>query len=450
MHPAPSTSAHSEPESQTLIDVQPPSPTASTSKLPSPPGLRRRRKRKFIKGFFSDDDVVSCSASEAESDCSSESASASLNSSGSFFGNAASRGHLPLEDMSFESFSDIDELMVSGSPKIIYLKPDVVVETEKTTTSKNTVESRTSIRSWIAGSLLPQHVLAHNPLNGSSDSLSKEEVPPYTENDITTAGAGGSTTSPTLPETKTPSETPKQNAWWETFLGNFTYYLDLRDAQVDSQFEAVLQNLRMEWTFMAGFLAALGAVDVAVLAIGDDSIIHLTPLSLRAIALSSTFTGLGLTALAYYILRYSLAPAHLFQVRAQDVYGSYAFFALSARVPTLCMVASALTLLGFLAMVAFEVWPVGVIVGCFLVGMLMSLQFLVYGCHMCVRGLIGAVRGVAGAVRKVVLRTAASAAGAPGSGAATLSGGNRSEGASRLRVKLAKMKTTKPTAGTSV
>lgn len=368
------------------------------------------------------------------------------------------RGDLPLEEMSFESFDDIDEIMVSNSPTIISLVPKASVRAEKTTktktttttTTETTVNERTSIRSWIAGSLLPQHVLAHKPLNASSDSLSKEEVPPYTETDIATVGAGGSASvvphSPVEPEVKTPTK----NVWWEQFLGNFTFYLDLRDAHVDSQFEVVLQNLRMEWTFMGGFLAALGAVDVAVLAInGDDAIIPLNPLSLRAIALSSTFTGLGITTLAYFILRYSLSPPHLFRVRAQDVYGGYIFFALSARVPTLCMVASAMTLLAFLTVVAFEVWPVGVVVGCFLVGMLMSLQFLVYGCHMFVRGVIGVVRGVVGLVRRVVLRTAAEASGNGAPQPIDCSTG-RSEGASRLRVKLAKMKATKPTAGTSV
>ena len=358
--------------------------------------------------------------------------------------------------MSFESFDDVDEIMMSNSPTVISLVPKASLEAEKTTktkttttttTTETTVNERRSIRSWIAGSLLPQHVLAHKPLNASSDSLSKEEVPPYTETDIT-VGTGGSASvvphSPVEAEVKTPTK----NAWWEQFLGNFTFYLDLRDAQVDSQFEAILQNLRMEWTFMGGFLAALGAVDVAVLAInGDDAIVHINPLSLRAIALSSTFTGLGITSLAYFILRYSLSPPHLFRVRAQDLYGSYIFFALSARVPTLCMVASAFTLLAFLAVVAFEVWPVGMVVGCFLVGLLMSLQFLVYGCHMFVRGLIGAVRGLVGLVRRRVLRTAAEAS---GNGAPQSGSGARSEGASRLRVKLAKMKATKPTAGTSV
>jgi hypothetical protein len=47
----------------------------------------------------------------------------------------------------------------------------------------------------------------------------------------------------------------KKNEWWETFLGNFTLYLDLRNARTDSDFEAVLHQLKMEWTFMGGFVS---------------------------------------------------------------------------------------------------------------------------------------------------------------------------------------------------
>ena len=45
------------------------------------------------------------------------------------------------------------------------------------------------------------------------------------------------------------------------------------------------------------------------------------------------------------------------------------------------MLSSAISLLGFLGLVAFEVWPTGVLVACFLVGVLLSMQFLVYGVH---------------------------------------------------------------------
>ena len=52
-------------------------------------------------------------------------------------------------------------------------------------------------------------------------------------------------------------EEVQKNLWWETFLGNFTLYLDLRNARTDSDFEAVLHQLKMEWTFMGGFVSIL-------------------------------------------------------------------------------------------------------------------------------------------------------------------------------------------------
>lgn len=52
--------------------------------------------------------------------------------------------------------------------------------------------------------------------------------------------------------------------------------------------------------------------------------------------------------------------------------------------------------MGFLGLVAFEVWPMGVLVTCFIIGIIMTLQFLVFGAHWC------ALR-VAGGARQVVL-----------------------------------------------
>ena len=67
------------------------------------------------------------------------------------------------------------------------------------------------------------------------------------------------------------------------------------------------------------------------------------------------------------------------------------------------MFISAFSLMGFLALVAFNAWPEGVIVVCFLVGVVMSLQFLVFGAHWCgtkvVEGGKASTRGVVRVVR---------------------------------------------------
>lgn len=252
---------------------------------------------------------------------------------------------------------------------------------------------------WLAASLLPQHIVPRKP-----------DVPVDTER------IDG------LSEQR-----DSRVRWWERFLAMFTMYLELRDATTDSDFELIFQRMRMEWTFigtlvstyspiqhcssrliLASQLAGLAAVNTAVLSISPDSTIPLTETALQSIACSSIFTGLGIAATAYFILRYSFSPISLFRARALDVYGSYTFFSLSARVPTLCMVASAMGLMAFLALVAFEVWPRGVIVVCFLVGILMSLQFLIFGFHQAGKGIVGGTLKVAHASSTLVRRFTAS------------------------------------------
>jgi hypothetical protein len=69
------------------------------------------------------------------------------------------------------------------------------------------------------------------------------------------------------------------------------------------------------------------------------------------------------------------------------------------------MLISALALMAFLGLVAFEVWPQGVVVVCFFVGLIMSLQFLVYGAHWCANKIVAGGKaskeGVVTVVRKM-------------------------------------------------
>ncbi|KAH6914864.1 hypothetical protein BKA70DRAFT_557266 [Coprinopsis sp. MPI-PUGE-AT-0042] len=232
---------------------------------------------------------------------------------------------------------------------------------------------------WLAASLLPQHIL----------EPSKPMVPPYTETVEVYEPLDG------------------RIKWWEKAISSFTMYLELRDARTDSEFESIFQRLRMEWTFIGTLLAGLAAVNTAVLSISPDATITLAEIALRAIASSSMFTGLGIASTAYFVLRYSFSPLSLFRTRALDVYGTYIFFSISARVPTLCMVASALSLMGFLGLVAFELWPRGVVVVSFMVGVILSLQFLVYGCHQVGRGVVGGSRSLAKVSKGVVRRLTA-------------------------------------------
>lgn len=69
---------------------------------------------------------------------------------------------------------------------------------------------------------------------------------------------------------------------------------------------------------------------------------------------------------------------------ALDVYGKYLFFCISARIPALCMFTSAFALMTFLLSVVWTAWPTAVLVVSFMAGVLVSLQFIVYGVHCAV------------------------------------------------------------------
>jgi len=169
---------------------------------------------------------------------------------------------------------------------------------------------------------------------------------------------------------------------------------------MDSHFEQVFVRLQMEWTYMGGLLIALAAVDTAVFSIAPGSLFTINTYATSAIAASSIASGLGIVCDAWFLLRYNWADLQTFIVRARDVYGTYFFFSLSSRVPSFCMFISAFSLMGFLGLVAFDAWPYGVMAVSFLVGVVMSLQFLVFGAHWCATRVVeGGMAGRRGVVR---------------------------------------------------
>ncbi|EDR13445.1 uncharacterized protein LACBIDRAFT_323094 [Laccaria bicolor S238N-H82] len=196
----------------------------------------------------------------------------------------------------------------------------------------------------------------------------------------------------------------------ERVLASFTMYSELKEATTDSEYDKVFARLQMEWTYIGGLLVALAAyvhstsfpegvanvtyisVDTAVFSISQGSLFNVNFYARRAIATSSIASGLGIACDAWFLLQYNWADLQTFIARARDVYGSYFFFSLSARVPGLCMFTSALSLMLFLELVAFDAWPEGVV---------MSLQFLVYGAHWCVGRVVEGGRTGIRAVRRV-------------------------------------------------
>jgi hypothetical protein len=118
-----------------------------------------------------------------------------------------------------------------------------------------------------------------------------------------------------------------------------------------------------------------------------------------SIALGSVASGIGLAIDGWFLLIYGGADSKKFQViprctyqpknitlivtqkHARDIYGKYLFFCISSRLPAVCMFISACALMAFLIAVAWSAWPKAVLVMCFMAGILISLQFIIYGLH---------------------------------------------------------------------
>ncbi|KAG6808686.1 hypothetical protein H0H92_003248 [Tricholoma furcatifolium] len=160
-----------------------------------------------------------------------------------------------------------------------------------------------------------------------------------------------------LPQYTERIEVPGDMSFVERILASFTTYSELKAARLDSQYEKVFTRLQLEWTYVGGLLVAIAAVCTAVFAIAPGSFFNVDSFARDAIAASSIASGLGIACDSWFLLRYTWADLHTFIHRARDVYSSYFFFALSARVPALCLFISALTLMIFMGLVAFESEP---------------------------------------------------------------------------------------------
>ncbi|KAJ7160894.1 hypothetical protein C8R46DRAFT_1105875 [Mycena filopes] len=178
-------------------------------------------------------------------------------------------------------------------------------------------------------------------------------------------------------------EVPPELNFFERMISSFTVYREMKAACGETDFEKIFTRLQMEWTYTAGVLVALAAVDTAVFSISPGSIFDINPVARGAVAASSIASGLGIACAAWFLVRYAWVDLHTFVTRAEDIFStetpSYFFFALSARIPSLLMFVSALALMLFMGIVAWSAWPTAVIVGCFFVGLLMGLQFLLFG-----------------------------------------------------------------------
>ncbi|KAF8554755.1 hypothetical protein OG21DRAFT_1508501 [Imleria badia] len=180
----------------------------------------------------------------------------------------------------------------------------------------------------------------------------------------------------------------------DSIVDSFSPYRELREARVDSDYERVLTDLSTEWRFVGGSLVALAGLEAGVFGFSSAATFTVTNFARKAIAVGSVASGIGLSIDAWFLLVYCNAPPAKFQKLATDVYGKYLFFCISARIPALCLFTSAFALMTFLLSVAWTAWPTAVLVMSFMAGVLVSLQFIVYGMHCVVVFIAEVIRSI--------------------------------------------------------
>ncbi|KAJ8076331.1 hypothetical protein PM082_000752 [Marasmius tenuissimus] len=193
-----------------------------------------------------------------------------------------------------------------------------------------------------------------------------------------------------------------------------TSHFERLEREARERVEKVYTRLQMEWTYVAGLLAALAAVDTAVLAITPDSLFGINSSARPLVATSSVCSGCGIVCVVWFLWWYGwasgvgvsqggvgggLGGVDGFMSRALDINKTYVSFALTSRIPACLMFFSALTLMGFLSVVAYDAAPFIVWIVCSGVVVGMGGQFVVWGIVRAVRGIFWGVRGVGRGVR---------------------------------------------------
>ncbi|PIL31040.1 hypothetical protein GSI_05736 [Ganoderma sinense ZZ0214-1] len=134
-------------------------------------------------------------------------------------------------------------------------------------------------------------------------------------------------------------------------------YDELREAEEqsdDHQMEAVLARLVSEWQAVGQMLIGLAAVNTAVIGfVRGSTAFTIDDFSLGAVTIGAIAAGLGVAMDAWFFLLFSGADAAKFKRLAKDVYGTYFFFCLVCRLPTIHMFVSVLAVGLFLLSTAW-------------------------------------------------------------------------------------------------
>jgi hypothetical protein len=172
----------------------------------------------------------------------------------------------------------------------------------------------------------------------------------------------------------------------QAFIDSFTPYGELRRAKEDNsneKFAQILEQLRTEWYGISAGLLALAAVEAAVFGFSNNSVFRLADDAVAAqiITLGSLASVLGLCSTLWMIMRYAFLGSRKFRDHALDIYGTYAFFCISCRLPAILMGVSTLALTGFIVRVSWAVWPSATIGLCASVSGVAMLQYIVLCAH---------------------------------------------------------------------
>ncbi|KAK0197611.1 hypothetical protein F5146DRAFT_1016171 [Armillaria mellea] len=171
----------------------------------------------------------------------------------------------------------------------------------------------------------------------------------------------------------------------ERFISSFTIYRELKCAKLEKDFEVAFSKQQEEWTYVAALLLAVIAVNTAVFSLTPDSQFEVTSSSRLTVAASAITSGLGLVCNVWFISRYRFCPTSTLTQRSLDLFGTYFFFAFSARIPMLCLVVSSMWLLAFVGIMAYVISAdVVLVVGVF-VGAGMTAQVWVFVAYWCAR-----------------------------------------------------------------
>ncbi|KAJ6539838.1 hypothetical protein DFH09DRAFT_69322 [Mycena vulgaris] len=288
----------------------------------------------------------------------------------------------------YDTAGDINVISESGSTVNVLLSEPASLGDRNTETARRLLHDRDRRPSSPSSSEPESPISPSATLDATSQLIQNQPLDP-----------------PTQPEILDTSQQACLRHLASRVLNYFTHYAALQFATSDTEFAQILENLKMEWFYIGGLLLGIVALETSTFAIAPspESLFKVDAFAQRAIAVSSIATGLGILCDAWFILRYYCLQSTVFKTRAKDIYGSYLFFSLSARLPMLGALVSLAALVVFVARVAYNALPVFVAILGIIFCVVMCLQFIIRGTEMFYSSTVILLSVVAGWITLITL-----------------------------------------------